>query len=46
MDNGRLSSSVVGEGRVLYTEETETTERGALVGVYRNMNNTIKLGGG
>ncbi|MEM1340729.1 MAG: hypothetical protein AAGF68_00320 [Pseudomonadota bacterium] len=34
----------VGEGRVLYTEESETTELGALFAVYRHLNDTVSLG--
>jgi len=37
---------ILGEGRVLYTEESETLERGALVGVYRHMTDSVKLGVG
>ena len=37
---------VLGESRVLYTEETETTEQGAVVGVYRHINDNVKIGVG
>ena len=35
---------VMGEGRVLHTEETGTTETGAVVGVYRQMNENLSVG--
>jgi long-subunit fatty acid transport protein len=35
---------VMGEGRVLFTEETSTTEAGAVVAAYRHMNEHVKLG--
>jgi hypothetical protein len=34
------------EGRVLYTEESDTTETGAVVGVYRHLNDHIAVGVG
>ena len=37
---------VLGEARVLYTEESETTEQGALLGVYRHINDNVKIGVG
>jgi long-subunit fatty acid transport protein len=35
---------VMGEGRVLFTDETETTETGALIAAYRHMGDHVKLG--
>lgn len=35
---------VLGEGRVLYTEESDITETGALIGVYRHINDNVKVG--
>ncbi|MEM9317997.1 MAG: hypothetical protein AAGA70_03210 [Pseudomonadota bacterium] len=32
------------EGRVLYTEETGTTEAGAVVGIYRHVNDHVSVG--
>lgn len=37
---------IMAEGRVLHTQETGTNELGAVVGVYRHLNDTISLGGG
>jgi len=37
---------VFGEGRVLYTDETGTTETGAVAGVYRHVNDNVKIGVG
>lgn len=37
---------VLVEGRVLYSEEIETTETGALAGVYRHVGNNAKIGVG
>jgi hypothetical protein len=37
---------ISGEGRALYGAETETTELGAVVGVYRQLNPNVKLGVG
>ncbi len=37
---------VIGEGRALYTRETGIMESGALLGVYRHLNDTVSLGGG
>ncbi len=37
---------IFGEGRVLYTEETGTTETGAVLGVYRHLSENVKLGVG
>jgi long-subunit fatty acid transport protein len=37
---------VIGEGRALYTQETGITESGALLGLYRHINDTVSLGGG
>lgn len=34
------------EGRVLYSEEIETTETGALAGIYRHVGNNAKIGVG
>ncbi len=34
------------EGRMLHQEESDTTRLGALAGLYRHMNDKIKLGGG
>lgn len=38
------SWDVLAEGRALYTEETGTTETGALVGVYRNFGEHARIG--
>lgn len=35
---------VFGEGRVLYTDQTGTTENGALFAVYRHINDNVKIG--
>lgn len=35
---------VFGEGRVLYTDQTGTTENGALFAVYRHINDNVKVG--
>lgn len=37
---------LMAEGRVLYTEETGTTETGAVLGVYRHLNDQIAVGVG
>lgn len=37
---------LMAEGRVLYTEETGTTETGALIGVYRHLGEHVSLGVG
>ena len=37
---------ISGEGRVLFSPETETTETGVLLGVYRQLNRNVKLGVG
>ncbi|MEO1293387.1 MAG: TonB-dependent receptor, partial [Pseudomonadota bacterium] len=37
---------IFGEVRWLYTEETKTSERGALAGVYRHVGNNAKIGVG
>ena len=38
------SWDVLAEGRLLYTDETGTTESGALVGVYRQINDHARIG--
>ncbi|WP_342069771.1 hypothetical protein [Yoonia algicola] len=35
---------IFGEGRVLYTDQTGTTETGAMAAVYRHINDNVKLG--
>ncbi len=35
---------ITGEGRVLFTDETDTTETGAMLAVYRHLNANVKLG--
>lgn len=35
---------LLAEGRMLYTEQTNTSETGALFGLYRHINNNVKLG--
>ncbi|MEM6695044.1 MAG: outer membrane beta-barrel protein [Pseudomonadota bacterium] len=35
---------IFGEGRVLWTEETDTTETGAVLGIYRHVGENIKIG--
>ncbi len=35
---------IMAEGRILYTHETETVERGAAVGVYRHLNENVRVG--
>ncbi|MEJ6395901.1 hypothetical protein V8J82_21760 [Gymnodinialimonas sp. 2305UL16-5] len=37
---------VMAEGRMLYTEETDITESGAVLGIYRHINDTVSIGGG
>lgn len=37
---------VFGEGRVLYTDQTGTTETGAMAAVYRHINDNVKVGVG
>ncbi|MEM7721497.1 MAG: hypothetical protein AAF376_03915 [Pseudomonadota bacterium] len=37
---------ILAEGRILYTEETGTEETGALLGVYRHLNENVSLGVG
>ncbi len=37
---------VLGEGRVLFTQETDIVEQGALLGVYRHINDNVKVGVG
>ena len=37
---------ISGEGRVLYTQETGTTETGAVAAIYRHVNNNVKVGVG
>jgi len=37
---------IFGEARALFTEQTGTTELGAVAGVYRHINDNIKLGAG
>jgi hypothetical protein len=37
---------VLAEGRLLYTQETDLSETGALIGLYRHINDTVSLGGG
>lgn len=36
----------IGEGRILYTEETGTQETGALLGLYRNVTDAVSIGVG
>ncbi len=37
---------IMGEARVLFTDETDTTETGAQIAVYRHLNANVKLGVG
>ena len=37
---------VMGEGRVLYTNESDTTELGAVAAAYRHLNSDVKIGVG
>lgn len=35
---------IMAEGRAMFTEETDTTETGAVIGVYRQMNENLSVG--